>query len=63
MVQICPIFTKDHSTDQCTLLPGLKVVSKEAGEETKPTYLMAHHQQWQAHPSGTVQYPSLFYFG
>jgi hypothetical protein len=42
VVRVCAICAKDHATEQCPSLPGLKVVFKEEEEETKPVYLMAH---------------------
>jgi hypothetical protein len=43
---VCVICAKDHDIEECPSLPGLKVVFKEAEEETKPLYLMAQHRQW-----------------
>jgi hypothetical protein len=63
VVRVCAICAKDHATEQCPSLPGLKVVFKEAEEETKPVYLMAQCRQWQAHPPGTLQDPSSFFSG
>jgi hypothetical protein len=57
------ICAKDHATEQCPSLPGLKVVFKEAEEETKPVYLMAQCRQWQARPPGMLQDPSSFFSG
>jgi hypothetical protein len=61
VVWVCAICTKYHATEQCPSLPGLKF--KEEEEETKSLYLMAKHCQWQAHPPGTLQYPSSFFSG
>lgn len=58
-VQVCAICTKDHDTKQCPSLLGLKVVFREAEEETKPLYLMAQHRQWKNQPPNTLQDPSL----
>eukprot|EP00253_Pinus_taeda_P005769 PITA_05769 len=38
-VQTCAICTKDHLTESCPSLPGLKAVYKEAEEEPESTYL------------------------
>jgi hypothetical protein len=46
VVWICAICTKDHDTEQCPSLFGLKFVFKEVEEETKPFYLMAQCHQW-----------------
>jgi hypothetical protein len=61
VVRICAICAKDHATEQCPSLPILKVVFKEAEEETKPVYLMAQGHQWQARPLGTLQDHSSFF--
>jgi hypothetical protein len=63
MVRTCAICAKDHATEQCPSLPGLKVIFKEAEEETEPVYLMAQRRQWQAHPPGMLQDPSSFFPG
>jgi hypothetical protein len=60
VVRVCPIFSKDHDTEQFPLLPGLKVVFRGAEEEIEPFYLMAQCRQWQAHPPNTLQDPSFF---
>jgi hypothetical protein len=63
VVQVCAICAKDHDTEQCPSLPGLKVVFREAEEETKSLYLMAQHRQWQNRPPNTLQDPSSFFSG
>jgi hypothetical protein len=63
VVWVCAICAKDHTTDQCPSLLGLKFVFKEAEEETKPVYLIAQRRQWQARPQGTLQDPSSFFSG
>ena len=40
MVQNCSICTKDHTTESCPSLPGLKLVYKEVEEETKLVYML-----------------------
>jgi hypothetical protein len=59
VVRVCAICAKDHATEQCPSLPGLKVVFREAEEETKPLYLMAQRRQWQARPPNTLRTPPL----
>jgi hypothetical protein len=63
VVRVCAICTKDHDTEQCPSLPGLKVVFREAEEETEPLYLMAQRRQWQNRPPNTLQDPSSFFSG
>jgi len=46
VVEICAICTKDHSTENCPSLPGLKAVYNEGEEETEPFYLLNQHRQW-----------------
>eukprot|EP00253_Pinus_taeda_P006222 PITA_06222 len=52
-VQTCSICTRDHSTESCPSLPGLKVVYKEAEEEPDAVYLLNQRRQWQ--PRQTAQ--------
>jgi hypothetical protein len=63
VVQVCVICAKDHATDQCPSLPGLKFVFREEEEETKPLYLMAQCRQWQAQPPSTLHDPYSFFSG
>jgi hypothetical protein len=60
MVRTCAICAKDHVTEQCPSLPGLKFIFKREEEETEPIYLMAQRLQWKARPSSTLQHPYLF---
>lgn len=46
-VQTCAICTKDHTTESFPSVLGLKVVYKEAKEETKQVYLLNKNCQWQ----------------
>eukprot|EP00253_Pinus_taeda_P035424 PITA_35424 len=50
-VQTCAICTKDHLTESCPSLPGLKAVYKEAEEEPEPAYFINQHRQWQPRQS------------
>ena len=43
MVQTYAICTKDHATESCPSLLGLKIVYKEAKEETELVYLLNQH--------------------
>jgi len=61
VVWVFSICAKDHDTKQCPSLPGLKVVFREAEEETEPLYLMARRRQWQNRPLNTLQDPSSFF--
>lgn len=57
-VQIYAICTKDHATESCPSLPGLKTVYKEVEEETELVYLINQCRQWQARPTGIPIDPS-----
>jgi hypothetical protein len=61
VVRVCAICAKDHDTEQCPSLPGLKFVFREVEEETEPLYLMAQCRQWQTRPPNTLQDPSSFF--
>jgi hypothetical protein len=63
VVRVCAICAKDHDTEQCPSLPGLKVVFREAKEETEALYMMAQRRQWKTWPPNTLQYPSNFFSG
>jgi len=47
VVQVCSIYIKDHSIENCPSLPSLKVVYKEAEEESELLYLFNQRRQWQ----------------
>jgi len=57
-VQTCAIFTKDHLTESCPSLPGLKAVYKEAEEEPELTYFINQRRQWQPRQSGMFSDPT-----
>eukprot|EP00253_Pinus_taeda_P028979 PITA_28979 len=57
-VQICAISTRDHSTESCPSLPGLKAVYKEAEEEPEVVYLLNQHRQWQPRQTGMFSDPT-----
>jgi hypothetical protein len=59
LVQLCAICAKDHATEQCPSLTGLKVFFREVEEETKLLYLMAQCLQWQALPQVHNKIPLL----
>jgi len=46
-VPVCAIRTKDHSTERCPSLPGLKAVYKEVEEEPDSVCLLNQRCQWQ----------------
>lgn len=57
-VQVYAICTKDHSTENCPSLLGLKVVHREVEEETEPVYLLNQRCQWQPRQTGIPVDPS-----
>eukprot|EP00253_Pinus_taeda_P021239 PITA_21239 len=57
-VQTCAICTKDHLTESCPSLPGLKAVYKEAEEEPEPTYFVNQRRQWKPRQSGMFSDPT-----
>jgi len=57
-VQTCAICTKDHLTESCPSLPGLKAVYKEAEEEPESAYFINQRRQWQPRQSGMFSDPS-----
>jgi len=61
MIQTCTICTKDHATESCLSLPGLKEVFKEEKGEMEPVYLLKQHCQWQACSTGMPTEPSSFF--
>jgi len=63
VVRVCTICAKDHATEQCPSILGLKAVFKEVEEEIEPIYLMAQRRQWQAHPPSTLHDLSSFFSG
>ena len=57
-IQICAICTKDHLTESCPSLPGLKAVYKEAEEEPEPAYFINQRRQWHPRQSSMFSDPS-----
>ena len=57
-VQTCAICTKDHPTESCPSLPGLKAVYKEAEEESESAYFLNQRRQWQPRQSGMFLDPT-----
>jgi len=47
VVRTCTICAKDHATEQCPSLLGMKYVFKEAEEGKEPVYLMTQLRQWK----------------
>jgi len=46
-VPICTICEKDHETQQCPSLPGIKAALQSTEEEAEAVYLMTQRRQWQ----------------
>lgn len=61
MIQTCAICTKEHATESCPSLLGLKSAFKEVEEEVEPVYLLNQRRQWQARQTGMPTDPSLFF--
>lgn len=60
-VQACAICTKDHSTESCPSLPGLKAIYKEAEEEPELVYLLNQCRQWQPQQLGMFPDPASYF--
>jgi hypothetical protein len=43
---ICTICEKDHETQQCPSLPGIKAALQPTEEEAEAVYLMTQRRQW-----------------
>src|SRR5271168_688383 len=43
---ICTICEKDHETQQCPSLPGIKAALQTTEEEAEAVYLMTQRRQW-----------------
>ena len=52
VIKVCAICTKDHPTEGCPSLPGLKAVYKEAEEESEVVCLLNQRWQWQSRQLG-----------
>jgi len=46
-VPICTICEKDHETQQCPSLPGIKAALQPTEEEAEAVYLLTQRRQWQ----------------
>ena len=44
---ICTICDKDHDTQNCPSLPGIKAALQPTDEEAEVVYLMTQRRQWQ----------------
>ena len=60
-VQTCAICTKDHLTESCPSLPGLKAVYKEAEEEPKSVNSINQRRPWQPRQPGMFPDPTSFF--
>jgi len=56
-VPICTICEKDHETQQCPSLPGIKAALQSTEEEAEAVYLMTQRRQWQ--PRGQGMNPNI----
>ena len=52
-VPICTICEKDHETQQCPSLPGIKAALQPTKEEAEAIYLLTQRRQWQPRGQGT----------
>jgi hypothetical protein len=52
-VPICTICDKDHETQQCPSLPGIKAALQPTEEEAEAVYLLTQRRQWQPRGQGT----------
>jgi hypothetical protein len=52
-VPICTICEKDHETQQCPSLPGIKAALQPTEEEAEAVYLLTQRRQWQPRGQGT----------
>jgi hypothetical protein len=49
---ICTICDKDHDTQNCPSLPGIKAALQPTDEEAEAVYLMTQRRQWQPRRQG-----------
>jgi hypothetical protein len=49
---ICTICDKDHDTQNCPSLPGIKAALQPTDEEVEAVYLMTQRRQWQPRGQG-----------
>jgi hypothetical protein len=54
---ICTICDKDHETQQCPSLPGIKAALQPTDEEAEVVYLLTQRRQWQ--PRGQGMNPNM----
>jgi hypothetical protein len=54
---ICTICDKDHETQQCPSLPGIKVALQPTDEEAEAVYLLTQRRQWK--PQGQGMNPNM----
>jgi len=52
-VPICTICEKDHETQQCPSLLGIKAVLQPTEEEAEAVYLLTQRRKWQPRGQGT----------
>jgi hypothetical protein len=52
MKPICTICDKDHDTQNCPSLPGIKAALQPTDEEAEAFYLMTQRRQWQPRGQG-----------
>eukprot|EP00253_Pinus_taeda_P015881 PITA_15881 len=51
-IPICTICEKDHETQQCPSLPGIKAALQPTEEEAEAVYLLTQRRQWQPKGQG-----------
>jgi len=51
-VPICTICERDHETQQCPSLPGIKAALQPTEEEVEVVYLLTQRRQWQPREEG-----------
>ena len=52
-VPVCTLCEKDHETEQCPSLPGIKAAMQPTEEEAEAVYLLTQRRQWQPKGQGT----------
>lgn len=51
-IPICTLCEKDHETEQCPSLPGIKAALQPTEEEAEAVYLLTQRRQWQPKGQG-----------
>ena len=51
-IPICTICEKDHETQKCPSLPGIKAALQPTEEEAEAVYLLTQRRQWQPKGQG-----------